>query len=68
MFCLTTAVNLPPQALPADVAMAGVLCTVGTNAGWRSKRSVERLGMLKVPRRLSAINGILKQEEVYYAV
>lgn len=24
---------LPPQALPADVAMAGVLCTVGTNAG-----------------------------------
>lgn len=36
----------PPQALLADVDIAGVLCTVGTNAGWSSKRSLERLGML----------------------
>lgn len=40
-------ISLPPQALPADVAVAAVPCTVGTNAGWRSKRSLERLGILK---------------------
>lgn len=39
-------VSSPPQALLTDVDIAGVLCTVGTNAGWRSKRSLERLGML----------------------
>lgn len=38
--------NVPPQALLA-LEMEGVLCTAGMKAGWRSNRSLFRLGTLR---------------------
>ena len=41
--------GVPPQALLA-VEIEGVLCTAGMKAGWRSNRSLFRLGTLRSER------------------
>lgn len=45
MYECRCACSVPPQALLA-VEIEGVLCTAGMKAGWRSNRSLFRLGTL----------------------